>query len=211
MIEKKGIFEALYVDQASHFKTTRHEGLHQNVNNEQEQTNIGQALEELGITLILANSPQAKGRIERLFRFFQDRLIKEMRLRGIKNYEEANEYLVKEFLPWYNKKYTHKVPSVYKNLTKDKDLDLDLIFTKRETRKVKKDNTIPFYGEPIQLPPSQTTLSYTKTNVEIRYNEKQDLYVIYKDKVILKTKISSNIKESELEKFEKMMKKRIIC
>lgn len=209
IIEKKGVFEALYVDKASHFKTTRFEGIHQNVSNEQGLTNIGQALEELGITLILANSPQAKGRIERLFRFFQDRLIKEMRLKGIKNYDEANEYLIKEFLSYYNKKYTHEVESVYKNLAKEKNLDI--IFTKRERRKVKKDNTISFYGDIIQLPPSQVSLSYTKPYVEIRYNEKGDLYVLYKDKVILKTKISINIKEAELEKFEKVMSKRIIA
>jgi len=203
----KGLFEALYVDKASHFKTTRHEGLHQNVNNEQEQTNIGKALEELGITLILANSPQAKGRIERLFRFFQDRLIKEMRLEGIQDYEQANKFLQEKFLPWYNRRYTRDVESVYTPLPKDKDLDF--IFTKREIRKVRKDNTIPFYGEFIQLPPSRATLSYTKPPVEIRCNDQQDLYVVYKDKIILKTKLSQKIKETDLEKREKFLNRRI--
>lgn len=209
IIKKKGLFEALYVDKASHFKTTRHEGLHQNVNNEQGKTNIGKALQELGITLILANSPQAKGRIERLFRFFQDRLIKEMRLEGIKNYEQANKFLQEKFLPWYHKKYTRKVKSVYKKLPLDKDLDF--FFTKRETRKVKKDNTISFDKQLIQLPKSQATLSYTKPHVEIRYNEKKDLYVVYKDKIIHRTILSEEIKESELEKFEKIMAKRSIA
>lgn len=209
IIEKKGLFDALYVDKASHFKTTRHEGLHQNINNEQDETNIGKALDELGIALVLANSPQAKGRIERLFRFFQDRLIKEMRLKGIKNYEQANKFLQEEFLPWYNKRYIRKVEGVYKSLPKEKDLDF--IFTKRETRKVTKDNTIPFYGEPIQLPPSKATLSYTKPRVELRYNEKQDLYVVYKDKIIFKTEISQKIKETDIEKRERYLNRMIAC
>ncbi len=73
----------LYIDRASHFKITRHGGLHYEVSTEQENAQIQRALNELNITIIYALSPQAKGRIERLFKFFQDRLIKEMRLRGI--------------------------------------------------------------------------------------------------------------------------------
>jgi len=84
-------------------------------------------LKELNIELIHANSVQAKGRIERLFRFFQDRLIKEMRLRGIKDYNSANEFLKEEFLPWYNKNYTREVESMYKEVFKG--LNLDLIFS----------------------------------------------------------------------------------
>jgi len=100
---------ALYTDRASHFKTTRHGGLHYNVSFEHGDTQIQRiqrALKELNIELIHANSVQAKGRIERLFRFFQDRLIKEMRLRGIKDYDSANEFLKEEFFrpspnhPW---------------------------------------------------------------------------------------------------------------
>jgi len=60
---------ALYVDKASHFKTTRYGGLHVNIAEEQEQTHIERALKELDINLILAGSPQAKGRIERLFAY----------------------------------------------------------------------------------------------------------------------------------------------
>ena len=131
-----------------------------------------------------------------------------MRLKGIKNYDEANKYLHEEFLPWHNKRFSIAAPNIYTDLLKDKNLDF--IFTKKEIRKVKKDNTISFYGQLIQLPKSQATLSYTKPNVEIRFNDKQDLFVVYKDKIIHKTILSEEIKESELEKFEKMMAKRNI-
>ncbi|MBO1225045.1 MAG: hypothetical protein JYX80_11520, partial [Candidatus Scalindua sediminis] len=63
IIEIKGIFMSLYVDKASHFKTTRHGGLHYNIAQEQEDTQIERALKELDINIITANSPQAKGRI----------------------------------------------------------------------------------------------------------------------------------------------------
>lgn len=208
-IEKKGLFEALYVDQASHFKTTRKDELHQEYKNEQDYTNIEKALAELGIKLIFANSAQAKGRVERLFRFFQDRLIKEMRLNNIKNYQSANHFLQTEFLPWYNKKYTHKVESVYKGLPKDKDLDL--IFTLRYYRKVKKDNTISCNGQIIQLPPNRLTLSYTRATVEIRITENKVMYILYKDQLVLKTKLAKPIKETEVEKCERYLSKRIIA
>jgi hypothetical protein len=79
-IENKGVFYALYADKASHFNTTRYGGLHVNVSPEQDDTKIERALKELNIQLILPNTPQAKGRVERLFRVFQDRLVKELRL-----------------------------------------------------------------------------------------------------------------------------------
>ncbi|MCA1933071.1 MAG: hypothetical protein LDL13_05800 [Calditerrivibrio sp.] len=107
---------AFYTDRASHFKTTRHGGLHYHLEVEQKETQIERALGELGIKLINTNTPQAKGRIERKFRFFQDRLIKKMRLGGIKNYEEANRFLKEEFLFLCNKRYTFEVESLYRPL-----------------------------------------------------------------------------------------------
>lgn len=207
IIEKKGIFDALYVDKASHFKTTRHKGLHQDINEEQQESNIAKALNELNITLILANSPQAKGRIERSFGFLQDRLIKEMRLAGIKNYNEANKFLKDVFLPWYNQKYTHKAESVYKDIPKE--LNLDVIFTIREDRKVYKDNTINFYKQNIQLPRNQMTLAYKKSRVDVRVSEKQIVYILYKNKIIKEEKLEKPIRETELEKREKMLSKKI--
>lgn len=207
IIEKKGIFDGLYVDKASHFKTTRHKGLHQDVNEEQQESNIAKALNELNITLILANSPQAKGRIERSFGFFQDRLIKEMRLAGINNYKDANKFLKEKFLPWYNKKYTHKAESVYKDIPKE--MNLDVIFTIREDRKVNKDNTICFYNQIIQLPRNNITMFYKKPRVEIRVSEKQIAYILYKNKIIKEEKLEKPIRETELKKREKMLSKKI--
>ncbi|GAB6182826.1 ISNCY family transposase [Thermodesulfovibrio hydrogeniphilus] len=150
-IEQRGLFMALYTDKASHFRTTRHGGLHNEVEVEQKETQIERALNELGIKLINANTPQAKGRIERKFRFFQDRLIKEMRLRGIKNYDEANRFLKEEFLPWCNTRYTLCVESIY--MPAPSTAKLDLVFCIKHPRKVNKDNTVRYNGGIYQILP----------------------------------------------------------
>lgn len=202
-IKLKGVFMSLYVDKASHFKTTRHGGLHYNVAQEQEETQIERALAELDINVIPANSPQAKGRIEVTFRLFQDRLIKEMRLAGIKDYARANKFLVEQFLPWYNKKYTHQADSAYMPIPKDKDLDQ--IFCIKKERTVNNDNTIRIYGQIIQIPPSDIRLSFAKARVDVCLLEDQRIYVLYKSKLIAESKLSENNKvikkDKEAEEF----------
>lgn len=192
-IEIKGLFYSLYVDKASHFKTTRHGGIHYNVSAEQdEETQIERALEELGINIIPANSPQAKGRIEVTFRLFQDRFIKEMRLAGIKNYSEANKFLLENFLPYYNAKFTHEAESSYMPLPKDKNLDI--VFCIKKERTVNNDNTISVYGQVVQILPSDIRLSFTKAKVDVCLLEDNRIFVLYHGKVIAESKLSKNNK-----------------
>lgn len=206
-IEIKGLFMSLYVDKASHFKTTRHAGIHYEVSPEQDDTQIERALDELNITLIPANSPQAKGRIEVRFRLFQDRLIKEMRLAGIKTYVEANAFLVKKFLPWHNKKYALKAESVYMPIPKEKNMDL--IFCTKEQRTVNNDNTISFRGQIIQIPPSDIRLSFAKAKVDVCLLEDNRIFALYKDKVIAESLLSEDNKIARKEKrIEKLLSQR---
>jgi len=194
-IKNKGIFYALYVDKASHFNTTRYGGLHVNVSPEQEDTNIERALKELNIHLILANSPQAKGRVERLFRVFQDRLVKELRLYGISDYASANRYLQKKFIADYNKRFAHceGVESVWTVLPAN--INLDLVFCKKYERKVNFDNTIKFQGSNIQIPPSKYRLSFAKCVVEVCLLADDRVYILYKGDVIHTTRLSITDKE----------------
>lgn len=203
-IELKGVFMCLYVDKASHFKTTRHGGIHYNINPEQDETQIERTLQELGAQIIFANSPQAKGRIEIRFKLFQDRLIKEMRLEGIKNYIQANKYLLEKFLPWYNQRYTIKnLESCYLPLPQDKNLDL--IFCVKKERIVNFDNTVQFSGQIIQIPPSDVRLSFAKATVDVCLLEDNRIFVLYKGIVIAESKLSPNNKivkkEREIERF----------
>ena len=207
---KKGLFQALYVDKASHFTTTRHGGLHNKADEEQGDTNIERALKELDITLITANSPQAKGRVERMFRFFQDRLINEMKLHKIQNYDEANHFLKNEFIPWYNNKYNKnkKAETVYKIIPKG--TDFKMIFALKEIRTVNKDNTISFYNQIIQLPPNKKYFSLAQRKVEVRLNKQRDLYILYKNELILKTSFQEDIKKNQILNRENVLIKRNI-
>lgn len=199
-IEKEGLFTALYADKASHFKTTRYGGLHVKVSKEQDDTQIQRALQEIGITFIPANSPQAKGRIERLFRTFQDRFIKELRLNSIKTYKQANHFLQSYFTGYYNKRFakTAGVENAYKSLPKN--YNLDLIFCKKYQRKVKADNTIQVHGTTIQIPPSKHRLSFAKCIVDACLLENGTINILYKNQLIHTTKLSKNTKAYKLKK-----------
>jgi len=105
LVELKGIPMALYTDGASHFITRRHYSYRVNLKFDYAPTQIQRALNELGVRLIIAGSPQAKGRIERLFKTFQDRLLKELKLHKISSIEEANEYLRDVFIPNFNRRF----------------------------------------------------------------------------------------------------------
>ena len=206
-LELKGLFMSLYVDKASHFKTTRYGGLHVDINQEQDDTQIERALEELGITLIPANSPQAKGRIERRFRVFQDRFIKEMRLAGVKNYDEANKFLQEKFLPWHNKRYALEAESVYMPLPKEKNLDL--CFCIKQWRTVKKDNTISLNGQIIQIAPSSLKLSFAKTKVQVCLLEDARIFILHKNRIIAESVVNKNAKiTKKIKKIEKILNQR---
>ena len=206
-IEIKGTFMSLYVDKASHFKTTRHGGLHYNVVQEHGDTQIERALKELDINIITANSPQSKGRIEVTFRLFQDRLIKEMRLANIKNYQQANKFLINKFLPWYNAKYTHHAESAYMPLPPEKDLDL--VFCTKRVRTVNNDNTIQIYGQIIQIPPSEKVISLAKRKVDVCMLDDNRIFVLYKNNLITESKLAKNNKILKKEKqTEKLLNQR---
>jgi transposase len=143
---------AFYTDKASLFRNNEKRlrdqpGVDQDPA-EMPPTQIGRALRELGITWIAAHSPQAKGRIERSFDTSQDRLVKQMRVAGVKTCRQANEYLEKEFLPWWNRTLAVQ-PACADNAHRasDKRHDLAAILSHVETRQVKNDYTIQFEGQ----------------------------------------------------------------
>jgi len=139
---------AFYTDKASHFHSTEKRRRDApDVDQDRKAmppTQIGRALRELNITWIAAHSPQAKGRVERSFDTAQDRLVKEMRVAGVKTLEQANQYLRDEFLPWWNKTLTvgpASADDAHRKL--DKQQDLAAILSHVETRQVKGNYTVP--------------------------------------------------------------------
>jgi len=103
-VKKNGIPQSVYLDKHSTYKSTGKLTIEDELNNTGPESQFERALRELVVEVLHANSPQAKGRIERLFKTFQDRLVKELRLCGAKTLEEANQCL-DEYLPKYNKRF----------------------------------------------------------------------------------------------------------
>jgi hypothetical protein len=141
VVEKKGRFCALYSDRASHFFETPKAG--GRVDRER-LTQVGRALKELGIQMIPAYSPQARGRGERRFGTWQGRLRQELRLAGITTLEEANRFLREHYLAEMNRKSA--VPAGQSGHAfvpvRGQDLDLELIFSVQTERTVDNDNTV---------------------------------------------------------------------
>ncbi len=150
-IRKYAIPMSIYFDRHTTYKSTAEPTIEEEINGEEPLSEFGRALEELGVKRIYAYSPQAKGRIERLFKTLQDRLIKEMRLMGIKSVKEANKFL-KTYLPKYNKKFSlkaHKPEDLH--MPVPEGIDLNTILCIKTERAVRNDNTITYKRELYQI------------------------------------------------------------
>lgn len=180
-LEEYGLPQSLYTDCHTTYHSTDELTIEEQLEGkEKTKTQFARALEELGVILIPAHSPQAKGRVERLFRTFQDRLIKEMRLRGIKSKDEANRFL-EAYLPAYNARFAVE-PKSSANLHRGipKELDLKRIFSIRVERVVRLDNTIRHEGKLYQIKEAFSQGQPKKIVVEERLDGK--LYLMDRDR-----------------------------
>jgi len=137
-----GVAMSLYLDRHTTYKSTGKPTIEDELNNRRPMSQFERGLEELGVRVIHASSPQAKGRIEKLFGTFQDRLIKEMRLKGIKTKEEANKFL-EYYLPLYNKRFSFKAAKegdLHREIPQG--LDIDKVLCIKTKRSVRNDFTI---------------------------------------------------------------------
>ncbi len=201
---QKGLPSAIYLDKDSKFITTRHQGIHYNLKGEPyPDTQIKRALGELGITLIYAGSPQAKGRVERDFQTLQDRLINELRLHNITSISEANHYLKEEFIPKWNKRFARQPEDktlAYRAIPKD--INLNDILCIKEKRTVYPDNTISYNGMKYQILPDLYRASYAKAEVDIFEHLNGKVSIVYKERKLRYRKVITlkNQKEGSLEK-----------
>jgi transposase InsO family protein len=163
---------SFYTDKASHFQTTekrkRDEPGVEKDPVEMPPTQIGRALRELGITWIPAHSPQAKGRVERNFGTAQDRLVKGMRVAGVKTLEEANEYLTNDYLVWWERAMTAEPASTddaHRKLEKSHNLAASL--SHMEIRQVRPDYTVRWDNKLYQIERQAVTAGLRKANVRV--------------------------------------------
>lgn len=150
-----GRMSALYTDQAGHFQNrvgARSRSDSEEREAEQTHSIIGRALDALGIELILALSPQAKGRVERLFGTLQDRLIKELRVAGVCSLAEANRFLEDVFLPWWEARFTvTPTEPLDAHRALPQDSDLQRLFAATQQRVIMPDFTIRYRGQHLQI------------------------------------------------------------
>ena len=168
-----GLPEAFYADRFSVFRVN-----HSNVTTTEAQTQFERALEELGIELICAYSPQAKGRVERANQTLQDRLVKELRLAGINDYQEANVFL-RDYIPVYNQKFSvQPILPIDCHEPLRPENDLDLIFTQRFTRILSKDLHFQFERTVYQILTDRPTYALQSREVEVCQSENGKIVVL---------------------------------
>ena len=178
LIQRYGIPIALYTDRHSVFKNVSGSGL------VGAPTQFSRAMDELGIQMVFALSPQAKGRVERTAGTLQDRLVAELRLAGATTIEEANVVL-EDFLVRFNERFgvVAQHPEVaYRPLEADVSLDRVLCF--KHSRKVARDNTVMYRWRTLQLLPGMERPSYAGTVVEVLEGLDGQLDVRYQGEII---------------------------
>jgi len=181
-LETHGKPLALYVDKHSTFKVNRQADIEEELRDSQEQSQFARAMDQLRIKLIFAHSPQAKGRVERLFETLQDRLVKEMRLAKISNKKEGTRYFREVYIPKHNSKFS-VMPREKGNLHRPllPEDNLSLIFTRQSQRVVSKNLLVQYKNIRYQLKPPNGH-GYTLRNVKITVLENKQAKVTLKYK-----------------------------
>lgn len=176
---KYGLPQSVYLDCHSTYKSTKKPTIEDELLNKQSLSQFGKALEELGVHLIHAQSAPAKGRVERLFKTFQDRLIKEMRLKGLKSIVEGNEFL-SHYLPVFNKRF-NVVPLENEDLHRPllKGINLETILSVKTPHALRNDFTIAHEGRLYQV---EDNIRAKEVIVEERING--PLLITYKDRTL---------------------------
>lgn len=188
-VEKFGRPLSFYTDKASLFQTAekrkRDEPGVEKDAVELPPTQIGRGLRELGITWIGAHSPQAKGRVERNFCTAQDRLVKGMRVAGVRTIEQANEYLTKDYLAWWERELTVEAANpddAHRPLDKSHNLAASLSHV--EMRQVRNDYTLRWDGKLYQIENQAVTAGLRGANVRVEQRLDGSLAVRYGERYL---------------------------
>ena len=163
---KYGLPQSIYSDRHSVFWTDREPTLEEQLSNKRPTTEVGRGLEELGVTLILAGSPQAKGRIERLWGSFQDRLVSELRLAKAKTAQQAQAVLDR-YLPVHNRRFAKPAPNTEPVWRKVSSRQIQQALCFKQQRTVAKDNTVTFDATIFQIPKLSPFRSYANRRIDV--------------------------------------------
>lgn len=201
----------LYLDKHSTYKTTREPSLDELLRGESAKTQFERACKELRIEVIHAHSPQAKGRIERVFGTLQDRLIKEMRLESISTIDEANEFL-ERFLPRYNKQFAReplKGGDLHRRLPRG--MKLKDIFCLKAKRTITNDYGVKWRGRQFLIETPSIAIRRRKVEVREHFDGQMEIkfngrYLKFKEVISLKPAKALRVKKPDAEPPKKRTK-----
>ena len=176
-----GRFAELYTDRGSHFCHTRQAGTAPTTAHAGQ---VSRALKVLGIRQILAWSPEARGRSERAFQTIQGRLPQELRAAGIRSYAPANEYLVQQFLPDFNRRFTVEPAQPGSAFVPLVGVDLELLLSTQHRRSVNNDSTVAFEMVSLQLPRTVERAHYVRCEVTVHEFPEGPLGLSYQGRLL---------------------------
>ncbi|MGH8378352.1 MAG: ISNCY family transposase [Gammaproteobacteria bacterium] len=176
VIEQRGLFCAFYSDRGSHYWLTPEAG---GKVDKEHPTQFGRALRHLGIEMIAAYSPEARGRSERMFRTLQDRLPKELTLAGITAMAAANDFLKQRFLPAFNQEFIVAAAEPGSAFVPFIGANLQDILCVQEERTVGGDNCVRYQGKSLQIPATTHRCHYVKARVRVQEYQDGTLAVFH--------------------------------
>jgi transposase len=178
--EQQGLPISIYLDKFSTYKINHPSA----VDNKELMTQFQRAMGQVGVNPITAHSPEAKGRVERIFHTLQDRLVKEMRLAGISTVEAANEFL-KTYIPKFNKQFavvSREQADLHRKVSREMKKKLPHIFSIQSKRKVQNDYTVLFETQFFQLEEKQSTTVFKKDTVIVEKHLNGEIKISLKGK-----------------------------
>lgn len=181
VIEQQGLFCSFYTDRGSHFFHTPKAGGRVD---KHRLSQIGRALAQLGIEHIPSYSPEARGRMERLFGTWQGRLPQELARARIRSVPEANVYIQEVFMPWHNRRLCVQAAEPGSAFVPTGDVDLHGILCLQHDRVVQKDNTVSFGRHRLQLEPAAWRVSFAKCRVKVCEHVDGSLSVRYGPRIL---------------------------
>jgi transposase len=196
VIAAQGLFSSLYTDRGTHYWYTEAAG---GKVDKTRLTQVHRALQQLGITLIPAYSPEARGRSERVFRTLQDRLPKELALAEITDMAAANRYVREHFLPAYNQRFAVPAPETGTAFIPWEGPSLAEILCVQEERVVAKDNTVRYQGLSLQIPQDPHRFHYVKVTVRVHEYADGTLAVFHGPRCLARYHADGRVIEPEAE------------
>ncbi len=179
-VRKHGLPASLYVDRDSIYRCEGEPSIAQQLAGKQPQTQFGRAMEQLGVELILAHSPQAKGRVERMNGTLQDRLVKELRLAGIRDLENANRFLDGQYLRAFHRQFGRAAASPV-DVHQAVPRNLDEVLSWEEERVVQGDWTVACEGKRYQLDRQHEAMSLVRRKVIVRTLRNGRVQLVHRD------------------------------